>query len=68
VRTLTPWPAWRDSQPSTLLSSGTVTPSAQARAHMSWMVKMIQPPPWRRALVTIFSKVAGDQMVPTDAK
>jgi hypothetical protein len=45
VRTLTPGPAWRASQPSTLSRSGRVTPSAQARAQTSWMVKMTQPPP-----------------------
>ena len=66
VRTLTPRPACRDSQPSTLPSSGRVTPSAQAWAQTSWMVKMIQPPPCCRAPVTIFSNVAGDQAVPTE--
>ena len=67
VRTLTPCPACRASQPSTLSSSGRVTPSAQAWAQTSWMVKMIQPPPCCWAPVTIFSKVAGDHLVPTDA-
>ena len=67
VRTLTPCPAWRASQPSTLPSSDRVTPSAQAWAQTSWMVKMIQPPPCCWAPVTIFSKVAGDHLVPTDA-
>ena len=47
VRTLTPWPACRASQLSTLVSPGTVTPSAQVCAQTSWMVNIIQPPPWR---------------------
>lgn len=67
VSTLTPWFSWAASQASTAASSGLVTPSEQLAAQTSWIVKMIQPPPWLRAPSTIFSKVAAVQRVPTDA-